>query len=266
MSNPVKPGYVYLFHAVGSGDGSGFERYKIGLTTRHVDDRLKELNSGQSPFWLVEVGSIKVSDCEAAEAALHEHFHPRRLFIDTDTGETGYYDDIPAESRKSTEWFVFDFVDMLAVKQSYDRVQKQYPWQMLPPNLRQKPDRDNQQQNDRQWQYTVSQVVDEGRSSSSGGWGWLIAGLIAIALIPLAQGMGRFANAVNGAENQTRSPVNLDPVGDFVKVVLSPFNQTQTIAQSVTVKQLANARDRNPRGGKPIVSGQTIPAGTTLSV
>ena len=102
--NAVKPGYVYFLHAVNSADSDGMERYKIGLTTRFVEDRLKELNRGQSSHWLVEKWSIQVSDCEAAESALHKHFASRRLYFNTSTGMNGKYHEIDSADRKSTEW------------------------------------------------------------------------------------------------------------------------------------------------------------------
>lgn len=58
-------GYIYLIHAKGT------NLYKIGLTTRSIEVRLKELNGKQSPHELLLRHSIEVEDVKVAE----EYFH-----------------------------------------------------------------------------------------------------------------------------------------------------------------------------------------------
>lgn len=60
-----KSGYIYLIHARGT------NRYKIGLTTRTVEERLAELNSSQSAFPLRLVASAQFSNVHETEKALH---------------------------------------------------------------------------------------------------------------------------------------------------------------------------------------------------
>ncbi|MBW4668396.1 MAG: GIY-YIG nuclease family protein [Cyanomargarita calcarea GSE-NOS-MK-12-04C] len=55
MSSP-KTGHIYFIHAVGT------SRYKIGLTTRSVKERLDELNSSQSAYPLQLIASAKFSN------------------------------------------------------------------------------------------------------------------------------------------------------------------------------------------------------------
>jgi Meiotically up-regulated gene 113 len=63
-------GYIYLIHAKGT------NLYKIGLTTRSVEARLKELNGKQSPHELLLRHSIMVDadDVYRLEALLHRRF------------------------------------------------------------------------------------------------------------------------------------------------------------------------------------------------
>lgn len=61
-------GNIYLIHAKGT------DRYKIGLTTRTVKKRLKELNGQQSPFELVVRHSIEVEKVSAAEKYFHDKY------------------------------------------------------------------------------------------------------------------------------------------------------------------------------------------------
>ncbi len=66
-------GHIYLIQA------SGTNRYKIGLTTRSVEDRLRELNSSQSAYPLFLQHSIHVSDVRATEKLLHREFQTYRI-------------------------------------------------------------------------------------------------------------------------------------------------------------------------------------------
>ena len=68
-----KPGFIYLIHAVGT------DRYKIGLTTRHPEARLSELNSSQSPFPLELVDWFETDNVTADEGYLHDKFDSYRV-------------------------------------------------------------------------------------------------------------------------------------------------------------------------------------------
>ena len=282
MSDVVKPGYVYFLHAVNSGDGSGMERYKIGLTTRYVEDRLKELNSGQSPFWLIEKWSIQVGDCEAAESALHQHFASRRLYIDTSNGHTGFKDDIDSSVRKSTEWFMFSDDELSAVEESYQNVQSQYPWKMLAPNLRQKRQQRSTaemvQYNDRQWRQLNNQYAAMNNRSDGGGWGiaaTLGAALIAIAVVPK---MGSFAESVNIPRNNngfeapsltlpSLKPPSIkmpdkNPIDGAIEWMIAPFTKRAVHAPNyagVNIRQSPNGKiiDFAPNGAKVSVKGRS---------
>lgn len=65
----VTPGYVYLVHAVDT------NLYKIGLTTRTPEKRLKELNGLQSPYQLELSHYILVDDVHKVESELHKYFN-----------------------------------------------------------------------------------------------------------------------------------------------------------------------------------------------
>jgi len=65
----ITPGYVYLVHAVDT------NLYKIGLTTRTPEKRLKELNGSQSPYKLELAHYIFVDDVHKIETNLHLHFN-----------------------------------------------------------------------------------------------------------------------------------------------------------------------------------------------
>ena len=241
--NAVKPGYVYFLHAVNSGDSDGMERYKIGLTTRYVEDRLKELNSGQSPFWLVEKWSIQVSDCDAVESALHKHFASRRLYFNTSNGTTGKYHEIDSADRKSTEWFMFAESELPSVEESYQNIQNQYEWQMLSPNKKQQREQQKQSvQDDRQWQYVNDRYVAVNRQSSGGGWG--IALTFGAALLLIVPRLGGFSELVNAPRSNGGSfglpPLSLpkmpnvpkmpgNPIDGVVSWLSSPFAQKQGI-------------------------------------
>lgn len=272
MSDTVKPGYVYFLHAVNSGDGSGMERFKIGLTTRYVEDRLKELNSGQSPFWLIEKWSIQVSDCEAAETALHNHFASRRLYIDTSNGNTGFKDDIDSSVRKSTEWFMFRDDELSAVQESYRDVERHYPWQMLKPNLIQKMQQRSAPQNrqvNRQWQQLNNQYAAN-NNQSGGGWGFaatLGAILIAVTIVPK---MGSFAESVNAPrQNGFEAPsVKMPPLPDkspidgAISWIMEPFTKKTLHAPNyagANIRQSPNGKIIGfaPNGSKMAVKGRS---------
>jgi len=68
-----KPGFIYLIHAVGT------DRYKIGLTTRHPEARLAELNSSQSPFPLELVDWFETDNVTADEKYFHEKYSAYRV-------------------------------------------------------------------------------------------------------------------------------------------------------------------------------------------
>ena len=264
--NAVKPGYVYFLHAVNSGDSDGMERYKIGLTTRFVEDRLKELNSGQSPYWLVEKWSIQVSDCEAAETALHKHFASRRLYFNTSNGLTAKYHEIDSADRKSTEWFMFAESELSSVEESYSNIQDQYKWQMLPPNKREvQQQREETCQDDRQWQQATGQVFQTGNSSD--GLGWVIAfAAVAVVMFPTIGKMGSFAD-VPSRQNENPSfelpsMPSIDKWGDILPSLASPFGQEQ----KVEVAQLANLRSYVKGQEVPVITGKTIAAGTVVKV
>ena len=264
--NAVKPGYVYFLHAVNSGDSDGLERYKIGLTTRSVEDRLNELNKGQSPYWLVEKWSIQVSDCEAVELALHKHFASRRLYFNTSNGTTGKYHEIDSADRKSTEWFMFAESELSSVEESYANIQGQYEWKMLPPNKREvQQHREETHQDDRQWQQAANQVFRTGNSSD--GFGWVIAfAAVAIVMFPTIGKMGSFADVPsrqNGIPSfELPSMPSIDKWGDLAPSLASPFSQ----GQKVEVAQLANLRRYVEGQEVPVITGKKISAGTVVKV
>ena len=264
--NAVKPGYVYFLHAVNSGDSDGLERYKIGLTTRSVEDRLNELNRGQSSHWLVEKWSIQVSDCEAAESALHKHFASRRLYFNTSTGMNGKYHEIDSADRKSTEWFMFAESELNSVEESYANIQGQYEWKLLPPNKREvQQHREETHQDDRQWQQTADQVFQPGKGSD--GFGWVIAfAAVAIVMFPTIGKMGSFADVPsrqNGIPSfELPSMPSIDKWGDILPSLSSPFGQEQ----KVEVAQLANLRSYVKGREVPVLTGKTIAAGTVVKV
>ena len=269
--NAVKPGYVYFLHAVNSGDSDGLERYKIGLTTRFVEDRLNELNRGQSSHWLVEKWSIQVSDCEAAEAALHKHFASRRLYFNTSTGMNGKYHEIDSADRKSTEWFMFAESELSSVEESYANIQRQYEWQMLPPNKRvAEQQREEAQQADRQWQQTADQVFHPGNSSD--GFGWIIAfAVAAVVLFPSIGKMNSFAESTNkGKGFNLPSIPTLPSMPQIPKIDLGRFTHSLTLPfgqpQNVRVLELANLRRYAEGKKQPVKTGRTIAPGSALKV
>ncbi|MBD2441374.1 GIY-YIG nuclease family protein [Nostoc sp. FACHB-110] len=64
----MKPGYIYLIHSVGT------NRFKIGLTIapRTPEDRIKELNSRQSPYPLKLIHYVFVADAYTVEKQMHQ--------------------------------------------------------------------------------------------------------------------------------------------------------------------------------------------------
>lgn len=68
----MKSGYIYLIHATGT------NRYKIGLTTRSVEERFAELNSSQSAYPLELIASAKYSNIVEVEKTLHEKYRHNR--------------------------------------------------------------------------------------------------------------------------------------------------------------------------------------------
>lgn len=68
-----KSGYIYLIHARGT------SRYKIGLTTRTVQERLAELNSSQSAFPLELIASAKFPNVHEVEKGLHQRYRLCRV-------------------------------------------------------------------------------------------------------------------------------------------------------------------------------------------
>ena len=87
-----KPGFVYLIHAQGT------RRFKIGLTTRHPEARLAELNGSQSPFPLELIDWFETDNVTADEGYLHEKF---------------------ASYRVHNEWFEFDSKALNKVRREY---------------------------------------------------------------------------------------------------------------------------------------------------
>jgi T5orf172 domain len=84
----MSSGYIYLVHAVGT------NLYKIGLTTRTVEARLKELNGKQSPYELVVKYSIYVNDVHNAEKFFHQKYQ---------------------KSNYRNEWFRFSRITLFGV-------------------------------------------------------------------------------------------------------------------------------------------------------
>ena len=87
-----KPGFIYLIHAQGT------DRYKIGLTTRHPEARLSELNSSQSPYPLELIDWFETDNVTGDEGYLHEKF---------------------ASYRVHGEWFKLDRKILLKVRREY---------------------------------------------------------------------------------------------------------------------------------------------------
>ncbi|NER27378.1 MAG: GIY-YIG nuclease family protein [Symploca sp. SIO1C4] len=79
MGNSTKSGYVYLPHAVGT------NLYKIGVTSRTVEARFKELNGRQSPHEIVCEAYFWTPDAYGFERHLHntheEYLHHNEWFM-----------------------------------------------------------------------------------------------------------------------------------------------------------------------------------------
>jgi len=97
MSRELRAGYVYLICA------SGTNRYKIGLTSRNVEERLAELNSSQSPYPLELIDYISVSDVHSAEKYYHQKYQSDRVY---------------------GEWFEFDSQKLRSVVAGFNNHQK----------------------------------------------------------------------------------------------------------------------------------------------
>lgn len=86
-------GYVYIIQAAGT------KRYKIGITTRSVTDRLGELQTG-SPIQLAIVDCRQFDNCRGIEARLHEKFsHFRVPGLRDEWFEVERIDDVIRELR-----------------------------------------------------------------------------------------------------------------------------------------------------------------------
>lgn len=69
-------GYVYVVSNNDMKEG----QYKIGITRRTVEERMKELGSGASHSFPMNVhGYVYCDDCFQVEAALHKHFSAKRV-------------------------------------------------------------------------------------------------------------------------------------------------------------------------------------------
>lgn len=69
-------GYVYVV----SNDDMKEGQYKIGITRRNVEERMKELGSGASHSFPMNVhGYVYCDDCFEVERKMHEHFSDQRV-------------------------------------------------------------------------------------------------------------------------------------------------------------------------------------------
>ncbi len=91
-----KPGFIYLIHAKGT------NRYKIGLTTRSVEQRFSELNGSQSPYPLELLEAIPTDNVTITEGYLHSKF---------------------ILHRKHGEWFEFSHRQLREVLKEFDRLE-----------------------------------------------------------------------------------------------------------------------------------------------
>jgi hypothetical protein len=91
-----KPGYVYLIHARGT------RRFKIGLTTRSIEQRFAELNGSQSPYPLELLEVIETDNVSATEGYLHSKF---------------------SHQRRHGEWFEFSNKQLREVLREFDRLE-----------------------------------------------------------------------------------------------------------------------------------------------
>lgn len=81
--------HVYFIHARGT------DRYKIGITARSMEYRMKELNGSQSAYPLELVTFIRNPNYKAVEQQLHERYKLNRVH---------------------GEWFVFTPTEVLGVQ------------------------------------------------------------------------------------------------------------------------------------------------------
>lgn len=91
-----KPGFIYLIHARGT------NRYKIGLTTRSVEQRFAELNGSQSPYPLELLEVISTGNVTETESYLHQRY---------------------AFQRCHGEWFEFSNRELKEVLKEFDRLE-----------------------------------------------------------------------------------------------------------------------------------------------
>lgn len=70
-----KAGYVYIIKNMSFGD----DVWKIGVTKRTVEERLKELYNASVPYKFLPVCIIYSEDCYALESALHKEFDKYRV-------------------------------------------------------------------------------------------------------------------------------------------------------------------------------------------
>jgi hypothetical protein len=91
-----KPGFIYLIHAKGT------NRYKIGLTTRSVEQRFAELNGNQSPYPLVLLEVISTDNVTETEGNLHSKF---------------------SLQRRHGEWFEFTNRQLREVLKEFERLE-----------------------------------------------------------------------------------------------------------------------------------------------
>lgn len=71
-----RSGYVYIVSNDDMKDG----QYKIGVTRRTIEERMKELGSGASHSFGMNVhGYVYCDDCFEVESELHKHFAHRRI-------------------------------------------------------------------------------------------------------------------------------------------------------------------------------------------
>ena len=76
MLSHKRCGYVYVVSNNDMKEG----QYKIGITRRTVEERMKELGSGASHSFPMNVhGYVYCDDCFQVESAIHRHFADRRV-------------------------------------------------------------------------------------------------------------------------------------------------------------------------------------------
>lgn len=103
-SDKVVLGYVYLIHCV------GFPFYKIGVTTRTPQSRLRALQTGL-PFDLELEFAIQVPDIYREEAELHEAYK---------------------DNHVRGEWFCLNQTELEYLKGELVTIRHGYVWEPLP--------------------------------------------------------------------------------------------------------------------------------------